>query len=399
MTVMLDTITDTRTGEFLSPPELAARLDGVDLLFVGESHTDVESHQVELRVLEALHRAGREVLIGLEMFPYTQQEFLDRWSAGSLEEQAFLEQAEWYRYWGYNWGYYRDIFQFARENRLRMFGVNVPRSVVSAVRTEGFESLGEADRPHMPPRIDTESGEQRQLFRAFFDEDDELHGSLSEEAWAGMLRAQCTWDAAMGWNALQALRQHGGEKAIMVVLIGSGHVAYGLGAERQARLHFDGRIASLIPVEVDEDQPPSVQASYANFVWGVPELEFERYPSLGVSLAGSIGSEPRKVIQVTPQSPGDEAGLAVGDILLALGGAQIRSAADLHAAVSTYHWADVAPLKLERGGEELTLSVAFRRVANEDEDADEAAPAKNANPTRQDPPQAEQAEPPTPQPR
>ena len=45
----------------------------------------------------------------------------------------------------------------------------------------------------------------------------------------------------MGWNALQALRTHGGDKAIMVVLVGSGHVAYGLGAERQARLWFDGR--------------------------------------------------------------------------------------------------------------------------------------------------------------
>ena len=59
---------------------------------------------------------------------------------------------------------------------------------------------------------------------------------MPDAMFQGMFRAQCTWDAAMGWNALQALKKHGGEKAIMVVLIGSGHVAYGLGAERQVKL-------------------------------------------------------------------------------------------------------------------------------------------------------------------
>jgi len=37
--VVLDGITDTAKGDTLTPPELAARLDGVKLVFVGESHT------------------------------------------------------------------------------------------------------------------------------------------------------------------------------------------------------------------------------------------------------------------------------------------------------------------------------------------------------------------------
>ena len=72
------------------------------------------------------------------------------------------------------------------------------------------------------------------------------------EMFEGMFRAQCTWDGAMAHNAIQALRSARGERAIMVVLIGAGHVAYGLGAERQARLWFDGRIASIIPVPIED---------------------------------------------------------------------------------------------------------------------------------------------------
>ncbi len=366
--VVLDAATDTRTGELLSPSQLAARLAGVDILLIGESHTDIESHQLQLRIIEQLHRSGRQVLIGLEMFPYSQQEVLDRWTQGDMSGDSFVAEAEWYRYWGYHWNYYRDIFLFARDNHLRMFGINAPRALVSKVRKEGFESLSEEEREYIPERIDTSSAEHRQMFKAFFDDDDALHAMLTEEAWDGMYRAQCTWDATMGWNALRALRQHGGKTAIMVVMIGSGHVTYGLGAQRQIGLHFDGKVAGLIPVEVDDDDESTVQASFADFVWGVPEMEFELYPSLGVSLSGSIGPEPRKIIRVGEHSPAEVAGLEVGDVLLALGNTVIDASPDLRKAVSFYRWGDVAPLRFSRGDEERTVEVAFRRVIKEEDE-------------------------------
>ncbi len=369
--VVLDAVTDTRTGELLSPPQLAERLAGVDMLVIGESHTDIESHNVQLRVIQELHRAGRQVLVGLEMFPYTQQEHLDRWAKKMLSENDFVESAEWYKYWGYHWNYYRDIFLFARDNGVRMFGVNVPRETISKVRTEGFDALDEEQQAHVPPSVDTDNDEQREMFKAFFEDDDELHAMLDDEAWEGMFRAQCTWDAAMGWNALKALKDHGGENAIMVVLIGSGHVTYGLGLERQVRLHHDGEVATLIPVDLDDDEEePTVQASYANFVWGVPEFEYELYPSLGVSLSGSIGPEPRKVIQVSEHSPAEMAGVEVGDVILGLGDTVIDASPAMREAIAGYRWGDVAPLQIERNGERMSLEVPFRRVLVDEDDSD-----------------------------
>ena len=42
----------------------------------------------------------------------------------------------------------------------------------------------------------------------------------------------------------------------MVVLVGSGHVAYGLGIERQARAWFDGAVSSVIAVPLADDKGP-----------------------------------------------------------------------------------------------------------------------------------------------
>jgi uncharacterized iron-regulated protein len=360
----LDAVTDTGTGEIISPPQLAERLADVGLLFLGEDHTNLDFHTVQFRVIEELHRAGREVLIGLEMFPYTRQASLDGWTDGLYTEQGFVELAEWYTYWGYRWEYYRDIFLFARDNGIRMYGINTPRDVVKAARKKGFKNLTPDEAEHFLHEVLPVTDDQRRMFKGFFDADDALH--MDEEAMEGMLRAQTTWDATMGWNALQALRNHGGEDAIMVVLIGSGHVTYGLGAERQTAPYYDGQIASVIPLEIidDDDQPvEAVRASYANFLWGLPKAQDTVYPSLGVSLMGKLGDEPTQLIQVGEDSVAERAGLLVGDVLLSLDGQQIDSAETLRRVFAPSRWGDVATARIKRDGQEQELVIPIRRQA------------------------------------
>jgi uncharacterized iron-regulated protein len=325
----------------------------------------MDFHRVQARIIEALHRNGREVMIGLEMYPYTQQQFLNEWSDGLLTEQEFIDLSGWYESWSYRWDYYRRIFLFARDNGIQMFGVNIPRDQIKTVRMEGFEALNDEQASHMPEFVNTDSDEHRQLFRAYFEDDDALHAAISEEQWDGMYRAQCTWDAAMGWNARLALERHGGEDAIMVVLIGAGHVTYGLGAERQIKDEFTGRISSLVPVPVrDDDNEPvdEVRASYANFIWGVPPETESLYPSLGVSLMGSIGSAPTKVIQVSDDSVAQRAGIQVGDVLLYLDDSELDSSVALRKQIALYDWGDSAVLGYEREGEIQTLDIHFRRL-------------------------------------
>ena len=360
--VVLDGITDTATGKLITPAEMASRLADTGLLFIGENHTNQEFHDVQFRTIKALHDAGREVLIGLEMFPYTEQSVLDNWNAGRYSEEGFVDLGRWYDNWGYNWNYYRQIFLYARANGINMYAVNSPRDVVKSVRTKGFENLTPEEAAHLPPRLAAENDEHRQMYRAFFDKDDALH--MNDEALAGLYRAQTMWDATMGWNALQARKQHGGPKAIMVVLIGAGHVTFGLGAERQVQPYFKGRISSLVPVPVvdDENQPVTqVRASYASFVWGLPQEIDTLYPTLGISLMGSLGKDPGQIIQVSDKSVARQAGIKVGDVLLALDGTPIPTDATLRRLMAPYRWADQVRVRIRRDGREQDLDVPLRR--------------------------------------
>jgi len=362
--VRLDGITDTAKNEVIDSAEFARRLADARVLFIGEEHTNGEFHRAQLRAIEALHAAGRKVIIGLEMFPYTVTKPLEDWTAGKLTEQQFLDQAKWYETWSHHWGHYREIFEYARDHHLRMVGINVPRDVVRTVRSKGLEALDPETRKHMPPSINTTSTEHRELVHSYFSADDPLHSNMPPDQAEGLYLAQVTWDSAMGWNAGQALTTPADPKEIVVVLIGSGHVAYGLGAERQLTPHFQGRIASLIPVTVrdDEGEPVAgVSASYANYLWGVPWTAQPTLPVLGVSLMGSIGKEPGKVIQIDKGSTADQAGLKVGDILRTLDGVKIDGSTALQRQVGEYRWGDPAELVIERDGRPMTLKIAFRR--------------------------------------
>ena len=372
----LDAITDSHTGELITPRDLPAHLAGVDVLLVGESHTNIDSHRVQHRIIDELDRAGRRVMIGLEMFPYTHQEHLDRWVAGLYSEQGFVEIADWYTVWGYHWNYYRDLFMLARERGIPMFGVNTPREVVTAVREKGFKDLTEEEAAHIPSDIDTESADHLRLFKAYFDEDDPIHSMMDEDAWKSMQRAQCTWDATMGYNAVKALEAHAGEDAggaaIMVVLAGSGHVAYGLGIERQAAQWFDGEVALLIPVSVtgeDGEAVSSVQASYADFLWGLPEEQAPIYPTLGISTRQGDEDERRRVIHVSEGSAAERAGIELGDILLTVDGVEIRGRGVFNRLMAGKRWGDALSVTVERGEETVELTVLLRR-AMEQEEAD-----------------------------
>jgi uncharacterized iron-regulated protein len=365
VSMVLDTIIDTKANKPLTAGELAAALDEVRVLFIGESHTDMAFHRVQLQVFRELQKRGREVMVGLEMYQYTEQASLDLWNTGKQSEDDFVTQSKWYKNWGYHWHYYRDIFLFSREHGIKMFAVNTPREVVSAVRKKGFQNLTPEESARIPPKVDTENEDHKKLFRAFFAGESSMMHTMSAQMFDGMFAAQCTWDASMGYNAVQNLKKYGGPKAIMVVLIGSGHVAYNLGVQRQAALWFDGKMASIVPVAVADTRGKpmgNVQASYADYLWGLPPEEEVLYPSLGLSTKDTKAEFPLEVIDVPKTSIAGVAGFQVGDVLQTMDGTPLKDKEMLNRLLADKRWADSATFTVARGGQTVTVTPVFRRT-------------------------------------
>jgi len=106
------------------------------IILVGEHHTDQNHHFGQLNIIQALHGAGAQVAIGLEMFRNDNQNVLDQWIAGNISEKQFEEI--YYDNWTYPWSLYRMIFEYARKEQIPMIGLNVPREITRQVSRGGF---------------------------------------------------------------------------------------------------------------------------------------------------------------------------------------------------------------------------------------------------------------------
>ena len=341
--VRLDTILDTATDEIISPQGLVEQLSGNRVVLIGEEHTGDEFHTVQLRVLELLHAANAELAVGLEMFPVDHQAVLDAWIGGGLDEQAFIDTADWYRVWGYHWGYYREIFLFAREHAIPMIALREPVD----------ENAGSAAE-ELP--VAPESEDHMALVQAFFETDSPVHGGLSPEQLDALVAAQSARDAAMASQVTTALREH--PSRTLVVLAGTGHVLYELGIVRQLPESDRRTAVSILPVEV-EDAETIVRASVGDYVWGIPELPYPRFPELGV-ITMQV-DDGLRVIYVESDSPAGEAGVETGDVLTALNGNPLTEKRDLGQAVAGAAWGDAAAITLMRDGAAQQLTVLFRR--------------------------------------
>jgi membrane-associated protease RseP (regulator of RpoE activity) len=188
---------------------------------------------------------------------------------------------------------------------------------------------------------------------------------MSDAMLKSMQAAQATWDASMAYNSVNVLKATPAD-TILVVLVGSGHVAYGVGIEHQARQWFNGKITTLIPVPVQDSDGkpvPGVKASYANFLWGIPYERDELYPSIGISTSDAPSA--RKIINVDKDSVAARAGLKVDDLIIALDGSPTPDRESWNRLMATKNWGDTAIMTVKRAGVESKIDVELRRTVPE----------------------------------
>jgi uncharacterized iron-regulated protein len=207
-------IYDLEHGKLLTDSMALQRLQSARIVLVGEHHNNADHHQAQLQVIQALHRAGRRVAIGMEMFRRDSQQALDQWISGRMEEQQFVEIFN--DNWTYGWKLYRPILAYARDNRIPVVGLNVSRKITAQVAYHGFQSLNREQRGALEGVVCDVSEEYREFVQRAYGAHG--HGRMNFEQFC---EAQLVWDSVMALNAIDYLKQH--DEHIMVIVAGSGH--------------------------------------------------------------------------------------------------------------------------------------------------------------------------------
>jgi uncharacterized iron-regulated protein len=204
-------------GQRIDIAQMIAEVRNAPVVLVGEQHDMATHHEIQLEVIKGLYQAGKPLAIGLEMFTIDNQAALDDWIDGKIAEDRFAGiYAESWR--NMRWEFYRDIFLFARDNRIPMVALNAPRQIVEKVAHDGFTGLSTADLRALPVGSTAAlSAENIQLMTAYYPE----HGK-DRRAFLHLCEAQTLRNRVMAQGILRYREQHPGVG--MVVLAGAAHV-------------------------------------------------------------------------------------------------------------------------------------------------------------------------------
>ncbi len=374
-----DRFYDCARDRELTLDELAGELVQARVVLVGEDHTNIDQKRFHARLLEAMAELESELVLGMEFFLREDQGALDRWSRGEIDTDGLLEEVEWYDRGGYRFEYYIPVMEVARSRGIPVVGLNVPREIPRTVNRSGLEGLSDEQRAEVGEVITDDSAQHRYLIGRYFGET----VSMLPPGWFdNMYAAQCLWDEVMARSILGNLRRG----VTMVVIVGSGHVAYDLGIKRRIhrQLADAGRpelpVATFCPVFAPPPDPggdpkghpmgghgggmPGAAGKPARFVRSLADYVgafadtggLEEYPRLGIQLdAGDAGAPV--VSMVWPDTPAAASGFAEGDRILDLNGVAPRDLSDLRIMLARTEWGQRAGFSVTRGEEQLEIAV------------------------------------------
>jgi uncharacterized iron-regulated protein len=233
-----------------------AKLKKNRIILVGEHHSNKQHHRAQLSVIQALNDAGLQVAVGLEMFRNDSQPDLDRWISGDLDEKRF--EKIFYDNWRYPWPVYRMIFEYARDHRIPMIGLNVPREITRQVSRNGFKSLSQDQKGKLAEVSCIVDQEYMNYIRKAFG--GHAHGQLN---FIYFCEAQLVWDSAMAVYSLDYLKRH--PEAVVVILAGTGHAQKGA-VPRQILARSNHPYAVILPEISGKIDPETISKKDADYI-------------------------------------------------------------------------------------------------------------------------------------
>ncbi|RUM67150.1 MAG: hypothetical protein DSZ03_00115, partial [Sulfurimonas sp.] len=318
------------------------------VVFVGEAHTTYVHHVNQLEIIKALHRQGKKVAIGMEMFQRKFQPVLDDYIAKKIDEKTFLQRSEYFIRWKYNYNLYKPIMEYARENGIPVVALNLEKEIVKKVTKNGLYALSDDEKAMLPETLDFTDGTYRNHLNAIFSANEHIKAMQDKNSTAPnndfLYQSQILWEETMAATAATYLQTH--HVDTFVVLAGVGHIINHHGIPK--RLH---RRLNL-PYSIIVQDMPTVENS-ADFILYTNQMQVKEPLKLGVMLDTA---KQLKVLSVLKDSLASTLGIQKGDTLLALDDQEIPKLETLKFLLFFKKKTDPISIKLQRGDRIITIS-------------------------------------------
>ena len=341
------------TGITVSVEQMIDTVSGSRVIYVGETHDNLEAHRVQLEIIRRLQeQLPGQISVGMEMFRRSAQDDLNRWQKGNLIDKQFRKLFR--KNWGRGYGMYQPIFEYLRKNSIPLIGLKSSRALEQKFREGGPDQDG-------LPEIDSGDEYHRAYSMSLFGGNDTHTGVVSKPYQMLLL-----WEESMAETVANFLKDETNINRKLIVLAGGFHVQYGYGIPKRAFRRVPHAYSIILPSvteipkelknrEMKMKSKVSIPLVASDFSWKVSYIvPPPNRIKLGVFLEELENG--LKVLEVENGSNAERMNLQKDDVLLALDGNTVSDVEGLAAQLQKHSFGDTVRLTIERGNSEQDVS-------------------------------------------
>ncbi|MCK5058629.1 MAG: ChaN family lipoprotein [Candidatus Aminicenantes bacterium] len=358
-----DKIIETATNKVVTMADIVKNSKNSDVFIIGEAHNSYECHTFQRDFIDTLYKENPKIIVGFEFFLREDNETLESWLQGTISEAELLQKAGWYKKTSFNYGYTRLVMDVIKKHKIKVIGLNIPRTILRQVSRKGYPSLS-AEEKKLFPTIGIYNREHEYFIKSVF-------GSFAVQMpmwFTNIYNAQKCWDVIMAASMRKVLSEKKYLGYQGVIIAGSNHVAYKLGIPfRYKKTDNRAGITTIIPVYLpeeekdseDEDQHPMMKMmgksllpaaifsrGIGDYVFSISRPEFEFFPVMGMKTRLKDGKIV--VTKVDKDSIAEKNGIRKDDIILSIDGVEVTSLEQMRMTLVVKNWDDSVNIELSK---------------------------------------------------
>jgi len=223
-------IYDLKEARYITMDRLVKRSEHYPVIFIGDWHTHKGVHDFHEQYLRALQDAGYRIRLGVEWFSADNpHKSLEAFNRSEIDFDTLVSEYQWKKQVGYDANLSRKSYEIARDSGGGVYGVNLSKPFKKAISDQNITVMDGYQREFYK-ELDLNVGIHRTWFDTIFPECHRPKKGESPEACKERIyRVQSAWDTGMGTSSIP-LTEGLTRFDKVVVIIGSGHLNYGIGA-------------------------------------------------------------------------------------------------------------------------------------------------------------------------
>lgn len=335
-------IVNTKLNKKISMEEMVKSSLKSDVFVIGEMHNSYDCHKFQADFIEALFKTYPKIIIGFEFFQRKDDPVLEKWRLGKITEDELLKETGWFEKGSYHYFYTKMIMDLAKKYKIKLAGLNIPRSILRKTSRKGFAALTKEEKK-LFPTINVLNIEHRFFIQRVFGE---FTMQMPPFWFNNMYSAQKIWDVVMAESMIKVLKKNKGYKGIIIA--GNNHVVYKLGIPFRYNLSKKrAKVTTIIPVYLPEkkedehaEENPMMKmmkdsvnpiAIYSrgigDFVFLIESSGDNKFKKFGIK--EDFKDNKFIVKGVTKKSSAEEYGIKKGDIIKSVNGIEIKEKGQL----------------------------------------------------------------------